>query len=113
MSRVLAFLRFWWDFVVGDDWRIAAAVVIGLVVTAILAHHGVPAWWVLPLTVLGVLVVPFRALLQPRRRSKHSAAERNRTEANQNARRSADALPVLEIDRQTRFGEGRHVRQRG
>ena len=27
MSRVEAFLRFLWDFVVGDDWRIALGVV--------------------------------------------------------------------------------------
>ena len=27
MSRIRAFGRFWWDFVVGDEWRIAACVV--------------------------------------------------------------------------------------
>jgi hypothetical protein len=32
-----AFLRFWYDFIVGDDWKIAAGVVIavGLLVAAV------------------------------------------------------------------------------
>ncbi len=29
------FARFWWDFVVGDDWRVAAGVVIAFGLTAI------------------------------------------------------------------------------
>jgi hypothetical protein len=36
MRHVAAFGRFWWDFVVGDDWRIAAAVLAALAVGAIL-----------------------------------------------------------------------------
>ena len=30
MRFVRGFARFWWDFVVGDDWRIAAGVVVVL-----------------------------------------------------------------------------------
>ena len=30
MSRLKGFGKFWYDFVIGDDWKIAAAVVIGL-----------------------------------------------------------------------------------
>jgi hypothetical protein len=49
---VKAFLRFWYDFIVGDDWTIAAGVVIALGLTALLAHNGMEsAWWVLPLVV--------------------------------------------------------------
>jgi hypothetical protein len=49
---VRTFLRFWYDFIIGDDWTIAAGVVIALAVTAILAHHGMEsAWWLLPLAV--------------------------------------------------------------
>ena len=40
MSRVEALLRFLWDFVVGDDWRIAVAVVFALALTAIVAGAG-------------------------------------------------------------------------
>jgi hypothetical protein len=52
MSRVKAFGRFWWDFVVGDDWVAAAGVAIGLAITAALA-----SWWVLPVAVAIVLSV--------------------------------------------------------
>jgi hypothetical protein len=33
---VIGFGRFWWDFIVGDEWRIAAGVVSSLGVGAIL-----------------------------------------------------------------------------
>ncbi len=47
-----AFLRFWYDFIVGDDWTIAAGVVMALTVTAVVAHHGMRSvWWLLPLVV--------------------------------------------------------------
>ena len=57
MSRVEAFLRFLWDFVVGDDWRIAAGVVVAIGVTALVAGTSVAAWWVLPVAVAGLLAV--------------------------------------------------------
>ncbi len=56
MSRVKAFGLFWWDFIVGDDWRMAAGVVLLLGLCAVLAHRGVPAWWLTPLGVVAVLV---------------------------------------------------------
>ncbi|MEO8887983.1 MAG: hypothetical protein ABI301_01155 [Jatrophihabitantaceae bacterium] len=40
-----AFGAFWWDFIVGDDWRIAAGVVVALGVTVALVHADVAAWW--------------------------------------------------------------------
>lgn len=55
MSRLRALARFLWDFVVGDDWRIAAAVVTALAVTALVASGGGSAWWILPLAVAVVL----------------------------------------------------------
>ena len=46
------FLRFWYDFIIGDDWTIAAGVVIALAVTALLAHNGMKSvWWLLPVVV--------------------------------------------------------------
>jgi hypothetical protein len=49
---VKAFLRFWYDFIVGDDWTIAVGVVLALAVTAVLAHHGLHSvWWLVPLVV--------------------------------------------------------------
>ena len=59
MSRVVhglkSFGAFWWDFIVGDDWRIAAGVVVAMALTALLAHNDVTAWWVLPAAVLLML----------------------------------------------------------
>lgn len=49
------FGRFWWDFVVGDDWRVAAGIVFALGLTAALATTSAPAWVVLPLAVAAVL----------------------------------------------------------
>ena len=52
MSHLAAFGRFWWDFVVGDDWVAAAGVIAGLALTALLT-----AWWVLPIAVAIVLTM--------------------------------------------------------
>jgi hypothetical protein len=53
---VRGFGAFWWDFIVGDDWRIAAGIVLALALTAGLAAAGLPAWWLLPLSVPVLLV---------------------------------------------------------
>jgi hypothetical protein len=55
MRRLEAFLRFLWDFVIGDDWRIAAGVAVALGVTALVADAKVAAWWILPVAVAGLL----------------------------------------------------------
>jgi hypothetical protein len=57
---VKRFARFWWDFIVGDDWRVAVGVALALAVTALLAAGNVPAWWFLPLAVAAVLWVSLR-----------------------------------------------------
>lgn len=57
MSRVRAFGRFWYDFVVGDDWRVAVGVIAVLGATGLLADRGVPTWWLLPLLVAAILTV--------------------------------------------------------
>jgi hypothetical protein len=51
MKRIRSFLRFLWDFVVGDDWRIAAGVVVALGLTALVTGTSVSAWWILPAAV--------------------------------------------------------------
>ncbi len=60
MNRLRRFGTFWWDFVVGDDWRIAAGVVVALGGTAILAATDEPAWWLLPLAVTALLYASLR-----------------------------------------------------
>ncbi len=37
MKYVVGFGRFWWDFIVGDDWKIAAGVTLALAAGAVLA----------------------------------------------------------------------------
>ena len=57
MSRVRAFGRFWWNFVVGDDWRAALGIVLAIGITAAIAAEKIAAWWFLPLAVAVVLWV--------------------------------------------------------
>ena len=55
MSRVSAVALGIWDFVVGDDWRIAVGVAGALAITAIVAGAGGTAWWILPVAVAALL----------------------------------------------------------
>jgi hypothetical protein len=55
-----AFAEFWIDFVVGDDWTVAAAVLVGLLGSWGLVEAGVPAWWLLPVAALGSTAVSLR-----------------------------------------------------
>jgi hypothetical protein len=49
MGRIKAFGAFAYDFVIGDDWRVAAGVAAGLAATYLLAHAaGLAAWWLIP-----------------------------------------------------------------
>ena len=57
MSHVKRFLHFWYDFIIGDDWAIAAGAVIGLVGTGALAASGFKAWWLMPLVVTIVFAI--------------------------------------------------------
>jgi hypothetical protein len=54
-ARLRAFAAFWYDFVVGDDWLVAAGVVVALAGTYGLSRAGLSAWW-LVLAVLAVLL---------------------------------------------------------
>jgi len=46
------FLYFWYDFIIGDDWRVAAAIVVGL----LSAHQlGSQSWWLMPVVVAAIL----------------------------------------------------------
>jgi hypothetical protein len=60
VSALRRFGQFWWDFVVGDDWRIAVGVAIALGATAALAATDQPAWWLLPVAVALLLYLSLR-----------------------------------------------------
>ncbi len=57
MTRVRAVLAFVWDFVVGDDWRLAVGVIVALGATAIAAGAGISAWWIAPVVVAALLSI--------------------------------------------------------
>ena len=44
-----------WDFVVGDDWRVALGVAATLAATALIAAVGLPAWWLAPIATVAIL----------------------------------------------------------
>lgn len=55
MIYLRRFAHFWYDFVVGDDWTIAAAVVVALVMTGVLTRAQLAGWWLLPTVVITFL----------------------------------------------------------
>jgi hypothetical protein len=60
MDRVAAFGRFWYHFVVGDDWTIAVTVLVALVAIFALLRLGLQAWWLMPVVVIAVLGISLR-----------------------------------------------------
>jgi len=66
MKYLRSFARFWWDFIVGDDWRVAAGVALVLGATSALTHGGINAWWLMP---LGIAVVLAESLWRATRSS--------------------------------------------
>jgi hypothetical protein len=84
VRQLKSFGAFWYDFIIGDDWHVAAMVVAGLALTAILAHAArVNAWWALPAFALAALAWSLhratassrrRATASPRRGIVHSKA---------------------------------------
>ena len=66
VRRLRAFAAFVYDFVIGDDWRVAAGVAAGLAVTYAVSRTSVPAWWVMP--ALLVILLPASLWRTTRRR---------------------------------------------
>jgi hypothetical protein len=68
MSSVLrgvrAFVMFWVEFIIGDDWTVAATVALALLGTWGLTRAEVVAWWLLPLAVLAVTTASLRRAVE-------------------------------------------------
>lgn len=62
-------LRGIWEFIVGDDWRAAAGVLVGLAATAALDSAGLPAWWACPLAAIVILCLSVRRATFAKRRT--------------------------------------------
>ena len=57
MRYIVAFVRFWYDFIIGDDWTIAASVAAAVAGTFWLVQSNIQAWWLLPLAAIITLGV--------------------------------------------------------
>ena len=58
MRLVAGFFRFWWDFIVGDDWKIAAGVAAVLTAGGLLvAYSGLSDTAIALLTGAGIVAV--------------------------------------------------------
>jgi hypothetical protein len=56
VKRLKSIGAFWYDFVIGDDWRGAAVVVAALALTSLLVRAAaLNAWWLLPVCVFAAL----------------------------------------------------------
>ena len=71
-SWLVGFGRFWYRFIIGDDWTVAASVAIGLILTALLNTGQFPAWLVIPF----VVIVMLRVSVQRSKRTKGRAGVR-------------------------------------
>jgi hypothetical protein len=54
-TRFVAFLAFWYDFVIGDDWTVALGVAAAFAVTYGVSRTSAPAWWPVPVATVFLL----------------------------------------------------------
>ncbi len=66
IAKLKAFGAFWYDFVVGDDWRVALSVATALAITYGASQLTTAVWWILPLTV--AIIIPLSLRRATRRR---------------------------------------------
>jgi hypothetical protein len=68
ITRIRAFFAFWYDFIVGDDWRVATGVTIALAVSVVVSRTtDWPIWWLGPAAI--ALLLPLSVYRVVRRRS--------------------------------------------
>jgi hypothetical protein len=70
LAIIVGFFRFWYDFIIGDCWQIAAGVAVVLVAGALLIAHGVLSPTTLPFTIAGALMalVVFSVVIEFRKK---------------------------------------------
>lgn len=59
-SWIVAAAMFLYHFIVGDDWTVAVAVFVGLVLSGILNANHILAWWLIPVIVVVMLGISLR-----------------------------------------------------
>ncbi|MEZ0068762.1 hypothetical protein ABIA32_004796 [Streptacidiphilus sp. MAP12-20] len=68
LSALRSFARFWYDFIVGDDWRVALGVAVSLAATWGLTRAGLNAWWLPALAVAALLGLSLARVVKAARR---------------------------------------------
>ena len=62
-----------WQFIVGDDWRLALGVAIAIGAVAVLVDLSVNAWWLLPVAIPALLWISVSRVAGRRaKRSRHA-----------------------------------------
>jgi hypothetical protein len=70
MRYLVGFGRFWYEFIIGDDWRIAAGVALVLALGAAVEAAGLAGAWLPPALAVGFAIVfalPMIVGTRPRR----------------------------------------------
>jgi len=68
MRHLTTFGKFWYDFIIGDDWRVALGVTAAIAALYVAASQGANWWWLLPVAVTALLAVSLNNATRPRRR---------------------------------------------
>lgn len=99
---ITGFGRFWYGFIIGDDWAAAAGVLVmlGAAYGLLLLH--VPAWWAGPVVITATLLITLRRAA--RRHEKHASGERGESQALaaqgqqvRSAQRRSAAMDITEL----------------
>jgi hypothetical protein len=67
MTRLRTFGQFWYDFIIGDDWRVALGVTMSIAAVYTITHELFDAWWLLPLGVAALLGMSVNHATRPPR----------------------------------------------
>lgn len=69
IRRLRSFGAFWYDFIVGDDWRVAVGVVVAFIATWALSRTtSIALWWIVPVAVVILLPVSLYRVTRTQRR---------------------------------------------
>ena len=75
IAGVRAFFAFWYEFIVGDDWRVAAGVVAALAISVVLNRTtDVPVWWIGPAAVALLLPLSVYRVVRRQRPQRPSTS---------------------------------------
>ncbi len=59
-SAAVGLGRFLYNYIFGDDWTVAAVILLGLAATWVLAANRISAWWLVPLLAIVMTGISIR-----------------------------------------------------